>query len=552
MKNLNRQTGFTLVEMAIVLVIAGLLMGGAIKLMQPLLTNTEQSTTETKEKNIAQTLALFAQNYGRLPCPATSTPGIETFGYPHNSGAGGANFDTADCGGQFIGILPFKVLGISEEQAKDSYGNFFTYAVNPPMTEYNRLAPNNTTALQNACSGPVWIDTAGNLKNEKKAHVCCPEPDPGFAALSVLDSNVGGKSLFNPGPIKSTGWITQPTIKRTVSLKVYQRYTTVDWRESQGCDHNTTLGRTHSHSTKHCYFTENSPYTADPEFAANWNANAVMTGRIHEVTDSSGDENDKTRNQYGMLKAYYDDDGTEAIGPVTVQNAQDEVIIPRESHQSFPDGSSTLGWMGVWPAPDVFPDAYPNRSGSVLIGRQHQGDENDPTNYRTGFLFFDGNPSTLTDVRSDVIGSESSGVGFYTDDNHVLIERIHQQICNYTGFFNVFSSVECGGTGTPTLYRSAQVKSYKMVVPPPGPRDNMMAYVLISHGKNGNGSYQKNTLQKPRPFGSQESGNYDNDLNFVSADYSTADGPNYFDDIVLWRTNDQLVSEFSHDNCTRP
>ncbi|MDP2785976.1 MAG: prepilin-type N-terminal cleavage/methylation domain-containing protein, partial [Sulfurimicrobium sp.] len=69
----NNAFGFTLVEMAIVLIIIGLLLGG---LLMPLSAQMEQrriSETQKTLDEINQALIGFAVANKRLPCPSTQT-----------------------------------------------------------------------------------------------------------------------------------------------------------------------------------------------------------------------------------------------------------------------------------------------------------------------------------------------------------------------------------------------------------------------------------------------------------------------------------------------
>jgi len=128
--SMNRSRGFTLIEMAMVLLIVGLLLGG---LMMPLSTQIDQQRiTETKKNQdeIVQALIGYAIANGRLPCPATAT--IATGA----ANAGVANTATnAGCTGGQTGVIPWVTLGLNET---DSWGRRYTYRV---TAEYSRLVP---------------------------------------------------------------------------------------------------------------------------------------------------------------------------------------------------------------------------------------------------------------------------------------------------------------------------------------------------------------------------------------------------------------------------
>lgn len=117
------QHGFTLVEMAMVLMIVGLLLGG---LMPTILTQMEsQRINETRKQldEIQQALIGYAIINGRLPCPADGTiptiPGV----------ANGAGQEKTSCAEDANGgVLPWVTLGVGET---DAWGRRYTYRVTP-------------------------------------------------------------------------------------------------------------------------------------------------------------------------------------------------------------------------------------------------------------------------------------------------------------------------------------------------------------------------------------------------------------------------------------
>lgn len=119
-------TGFTLVEMAIVLVIVGLLLGG---LLMPIATQVEQkriSETRASLEQIKEALIGFAAANGRLPCPATAlTGGQESF-------AAGGSAANGLCSNFYDGFLPAAALGLTPS---DGFG----YAVDAWGLAQNRI-----------------------------------------------------------------------------------------------------------------------------------------------------------------------------------------------------------------------------------------------------------------------------------------------------------------------------------------------------------------------------------------------------------------------------
>lgn len=131
------QLGFTLAELAIVLVIVALLIGG---MLIPLSAQRDlQSTKETERQLTEMNDALlgFAAGQGRLPCPATAiSSGQESF-CTNATGACGAELFVAQAHGRctdfFNGFAPAATLGLSPTNnqgfAIDAWGNQLRYAV---------------------------------------------------------------------------------------------------------------------------------------------------------------------------------------------------------------------------------------------------------------------------------------------------------------------------------------------------------------------------------------------------------------------------------------
>ena len=130
------QRGFSLVEMAIVLLIVGLLMGG---LLPGLASQMEQGRiTDTKATMASITDALYgyaAGHRGALPCPAT----LASAGGPDPANAGTT---TGLCTDPFGGFIPGRLLGLTPVNANgfvvDAWGNPIRYAVSTMASGANR------------------------------------------------------------------------------------------------------------------------------------------------------------------------------------------------------------------------------------------------------------------------------------------------------------------------------------------------------------------------------------------------------------------------------
>lgn len=153
----KNQSGFSLIEVALVLIIVSLALGG---ILVPLNAQIQQRRLlETTEllNNVNQALLGFAISNGRLPCPATATSmGIESPGV----GVG-------VCSNPYDGYVPAVSLGLGHLDSQgyliDAWNNRVRYAVaNKPSTIFTTPSGLNTSNLNTAselfvCSSATGI-----------------------------------------------------------------------------------------------------------------------------------------------------------------------------------------------------------------------------------------------------------------------------------------------------------------------------------------------------------------------------------------------------------
>lgn len=130
-------TGFTLVELAIVLVIVALLASGLMVGIAAQRNAAETIDAQRQLENIRETLTGFALTHGRLPCPALpnltssdASVGVENCAQPH-------------------GVLPWVTLGLPEV---DPWGRRFTYYAHGSFTG----------AVPSGALASFTLDTVGN------------------------------------------------------------------------------------------------------------------------------------------------------------------------------------------------------------------------------------------------------------------------------------------------------------------------------------------------------------------------------------------------------
>lgn len=149
--------GFSLIEMAIVLFIIALLLGGLLPTISGQIEQKNRNETRKQLDEIQQALFGFALTNGRLPCPADPTTpsgqsnvALVPAGMEYrNPGAPNACVNVV--GNSAWGVLPWATLGVNET---DGWGRRFTYRVTSSFAD---------TTDGTGCAGTVAVGTSFQL-----------------------------------------------------------------------------------------------------------------------------------------------------------------------------------------------------------------------------------------------------------------------------------------------------------------------------------------------------------------------------------------------------
>ncbi len=154
------QPGFTLAELAIVLVIVSLLLGGMMAMFSSQTDTRKWNDTQSQLEAARDAILGFAIANGRLPCPANSTSaGAEVRQASGVCGSAGNTYDYYGgvVAGVTYGLLPAVTLGYqpvdSQGFALDGWGNRIRYAVSKVTTpSYSANFTNATNLKANGVS----------------------------------------------------------------------------------------------------------------------------------------------------------------------------------------------------------------------------------------------------------------------------------------------------------------------------------------------------------------------------------------------------------------
>lgn len=176
----KQQSGFTLVELAVVVFLVGLMASLGLSALNAQMASASISATKKKQETIKDALIFYLGKYKRLPCPSTNIN-------PPNGIESRANSFPANCTGYF-GIIPYAELGLSKNAAMDGWENFFSYAVSPQWTStYDSTAtPANGANKTNDAAQSFNVGITGTiLVNDRSAST-------GNPIIPISSSTTGG------------------------------------------------------------------------------------------------------------------------------------------------------------------------------------------------------------------------------------------------------------------------------------------------------------------------------------------------------------------------
>ncbi|MDB5478110.1 MAG: prepilin-type N-terminal cleavage/methylation protein [Alphaproteobacteria bacterium] len=198
MNETNSQKGFTLVEMAIVILIMGLVVGSYFSFLSVQQEEKKYQITIQRQKKIAGALSTYAQTYGRLPCPADQNVNESAFGTMRTSCPDNATRK---------GVVPYMDLGLSLEDISDGYNNPFTYVVSPAASSVST----DTHARCRITTGSKWVISPNTPVNARKAIFCGQQVAESteirvYRSTTTADSNL----IFNTQTHPPAGKTTPP------------------------------------------------------------------------------------------------------------------------------------------------------------------------------------------------------------------------------------------------------------------------------------------------------------------------------------------------------
>jgi prepilin-type N-terminal cleavage/methylation domain-containing protein len=198
-------SGFTLLEMAIVLILVSLLLLMSVRFLDVILRDREERYTETKLTVLQHAINEYRRTFDRLPCPADLTQdsgamyfGVEAYSTVDEldcvSGTPGANHSD---GATAVGMVPTRTLQLPDEYAFDGWGRRILYAVDLRLAE--RYSNGEAFGRNPITTTPEYITVTSPIASGGGVRTS----DAAYVLLSFGANGHGAFSRAGVGPIVS-------------------------------------------------------------------------------------------------------------------------------------------------------------------------------------------------------------------------------------------------------------------------------------------------------------------------------------------------------------
>ena len=196
----DKELGFTLLEMGIVLIITSIVAVGVMVTLTDSLTARQLRDTTSKLEAIQKALYDYRVAFSRLPCPADVTQAMTSATFGTEVATPGscatANFTSAY---DIEGMVPTRTLRLPDDYAIDSWGRRIMYAVTKDMTQtsaFNIIAGSDATTRMTVKNADAGANTT------QAAYVLLSFGPNGHGSYS----RSGGNARLNGGSTNADEW----------------------------------------------------------------------------------------------------------------------------------------------------------------------------------------------------------------------------------------------------------------------------------------------------------------------------------------------------------
>ena len=194
---MRRSRGFTIVEILVVLIILSIVLAMAAVVTRGIAASQKRSLTTTRLSGVDAAIVQFVAVQKRMPCPADGTKASADA----NAGVEIAP-DVAGCSAQTNGVVPWRSLGLNEQDATDGYDRRFTYRTDVALGKVNAM---NMSACDPAGTEGGAIPRSCNAACSSAALGTCTPPSDFIGGKGLTVQNIAGTKVMDPTAGTNTG-----------------------------------------------------------------------------------------------------------------------------------------------------------------------------------------------------------------------------------------------------------------------------------------------------------------------------------------------------------
>lgn len=195
----RKEEGFALVEVAIALIVMGIVMGVGLPSFLHYLQWQKIRETKEKQEKIFYSVASFVLQNGFIPLPADPHERGENFGLSRQS---------VQSSSELRGLIPFKTLGLPEDYARDGFKRYFTY-IGGALQKEEVDVSNQSSFCQSFPFYPMEVDERRSHGGVSKRSFDLASRNPIVLILISHGESGHGAYYGSAGSIKQTSRLDQ-------------------------------------------------------------------------------------------------------------------------------------------------------------------------------------------------------------------------------------------------------------------------------------------------------------------------------------------------------
>lgn len=189
--------GFTIIEILVVLIILSMVLAMAALVTKGVAAGQKRSLTATRLAGVDAAIVQFVGVQKRMPCPADGTKASTDA----NAGVETAPV-AAGCNAQTSGVVPWRTLGLNEQDATDGWERRMTYRTDTQLGKANAMNMSSCDPAGTEAPAPPAACNAGCTSSNL---ALCTPPLAFISGKGLIVKNVAGTTVMDPTLGVNTG-----------------------------------------------------------------------------------------------------------------------------------------------------------------------------------------------------------------------------------------------------------------------------------------------------------------------------------------------------------